>query len=594
MGGNVSKEDIRGDTKEEEKPLVVVAIDFGTTYTGYAFSLVRSPTQIYTGKYKNKLVEDREPTTVLLKPDGSFDSFGYRAIRNYGHLSKQEQQNYRFFKTFKMELHNTTDLSHDTMIKDVRKREFSAAKVFSYVIEYLKSLAVSVMREDTTDLKENDIQWMISIPAIWSDSCRQFMREAATSAGIPEEKLRLVLEPEAASMYCRERLMVATGAASIDELPIGYKYILADLGGGTADICAHEIIERAKLRELYKASGGDFGGNKVDLEFYKFMINLVGGPVWTIFQDDYMPLSFEFMKEFEAKKKTFTSDVQTVSLKLENALLEILKTETDETLEETLSQMTSRYKGKLSYKRVDQRLEIKGDIMADFFKHSIDGVISKIKEILGECGEVQTLLLVGGFAESQYLRERIQAKIKNVRILLEQDARLAVMKGAVLMGYKPRNIIERRAWYTYGFSKVRLFQRGTDPEDLKVKKEDGKEYCDGLFDIQIKKGQIVKYDEMFPSSTIELLKDQASRKNTITIELWKSNRKTPRYCTEEEECSRIAEIVMKPPPKGWPERIRIERQLVMGETELQIQIKNATTGEKYETRLDFLEVNKTL
>ena len=49
----------------------------------------------------------KTPTCLLLKPDQSFDSFGYKAVEKYCNLkSVFEEKEYWFFQHFKMHLHN--------------------------------------------------------------------------------------------------------------------------------------------------------------------------------------------------------------------------------------------------------------------------------------------------------------------------------------------------------------------------------------------------------------------------------------------------------------------------------------------------------
>ena len=49
----------------------------------------------------------KTPTCLLLKPDLSFDSFGYDAIEKYAGLQgEDEEKKYLFFKHFKMALHS--------------------------------------------------------------------------------------------------------------------------------------------------------------------------------------------------------------------------------------------------------------------------------------------------------------------------------------------------------------------------------------------------------------------------------------------------------------------------------------------------------
>ena len=94
---------------------LVVAIDIGTTYSGYAMS--------FTGLHKHSIhatldsgdgnvtacpTQNKVPTALLLKPDGSFHSFGREALRHYSmELDEKEQKEWMYFRRFKMKLHKT-------------------------------------------------------------------------------------------------------------------------------------------------------------------------------------------------------------------------------------------------------------------------------------------------------------------------------------------------------------------------------------------------------------------------------------------------------------------------------------------------------
>ena len=55
----------------------------------------------------------KTPTCLLLKPDLSFDSFGYEAIEKYAALQDEsEGKEYLFFNRFKMALH-TDEVTKD-------------------------------------------------------------------------------------------------------------------------------------------------------------------------------------------------------------------------------------------------------------------------------------------------------------------------------------------------------------------------------------------------------------------------------------------------------------------------------------------------
>ena len=46
--------------------------------------------------------------------------------------------------------------------------------------------------------------------------------------------------------------------------------------GGTIDITVHEVCFGGKLKELYKATGGAWGGTMVDNAFLDFIAKLIG------------------------------------------------------------------------------------------------------------------------------------------------------------------------------------------------------------------------------------------------------------------------------------------------------------------------------
>lgn len=94
-------------------PILVAAIDFGTTFSGYAFSFRhefdKDPEKISTTNWVaggQALVSLKTPSVVLLKPDRTFHSFGFEAENKYGDLAGDgEHAGWLYFKRFKMTLH---------------------------------------------------------------------------------------------------------------------------------------------------------------------------------------------------------------------------------------------------------------------------------------------------------------------------------------------------------------------------------------------------------------------------------------------------------------------------------------------------------
>ncbi|XP_060597802.1 heat shock 70 kDa protein 12A-like [Ruditapes philippinarum] len=561
-----------------DKPLVVVAIDFGTVHSGFAYSFKGNEDNIKSAEHGGMLQEDRVPTILLLKPDKTFHSFGYKAQTDFHELFECDRSQFYYFENFKMKIYQESKIKREMVIKDISGKPLGAMTVFSIAIKHLKDEASTIVCQSILGLKETDIQWMITIPAISSDSARQFMREASTKAGIPETNLRLVLEPEAAALYCAPRIMT-------EELPSGFMYILADLGGGTSDICAHKIIDGGKIQEIYRATGEASGGSEVDDCFINLMKTLIGKKVWGKFSTTYPSAYVSLVNEFRLKKKEFKSQMNTIQLKMENALVHVIRGE-----KKNLNYIVkkSKYARKLKYNSSDAKLTFNREILEELFKPSVEKIISKLVEVLKQCdeNEIKTIILVGGYSESPYVMERIQTQFFNMRVILVDDARLAVLNGAVMMGWKPKNIIQRRSRYTYGFVIRKPFRAGIHPERLRINYH-GVIYCGKIFEKMITKGQIVEYGQTFIFEGRYRI-TTAGKKCKAEVNLYRSTREDPHYCIKEEGCSLVGTVILIPPSDGWPDMWDYDQYLIVGETEFTVKFLNLNTGQEYEAHMDFL------
>lgn len=65
------------------------------------------------------------------------------------------------------------------MIEDNLKNKFPAIQVFSFSIKALKDHLETLLENQGIDVKSDEIKWVLTVPAIWPDSAKQFMREAA-------------------------------------------------------------------------------------------------------------------------------------------------------------------------------------------------------------------------------------------------------------------------------------------------------------------------------------------------------------------------------------------------------------------------------
>ncbi|KAK3582817.1 hypothetical protein CHS0354_035756, partial [Potamilus streckersoni] len=168
--------------------LLVAAIDFGTTFSSWACSFrhdfLKEPTKILVKEWNSGVgISAKAPTTALIRPDGeTLHAFGYDAEDKYATFAENnEHKDWYYFRRFKMSLFKDRNLSRQTKIKDESGKEMPAMKVISLVIRYLKDdLHKELASKITRQLSyEEEIQWVLTVPAIWNDKARSFMREAA-------------------------------------------------------------------------------------------------------------------------------------------------------------------------------------------------------------------------------------------------------------------------------------------------------------------------------------------------------------------------------------------------------------------------------
>nr|KAF6456438.1 heat shock protein family A (Hsp70) member 12A [Rousettus aegyptiacus] len=99
------------NVSEQQTFLVVVAIDFGTTSSGYAYSFAKEPECIHVMRRWEGgdpgVSNQKTPTTILLTPERKFHSFGYAARDFYHDLDPNEAKQWLYLEKFKMKLHTT-------------------------------------------------------------------------------------------------------------------------------------------------------------------------------------------------------------------------------------------------------------------------------------------------------------------------------------------------------------------------------------------------------------------------------------------------------------------------------------------------------
>lgn len=488
-----------------EDVLLVVAIDFGTTYSGYAIQFrhefdpkdptkIRAP-QAWNGGKQN-LMSYKTPTCLLLNDKQEIDSFGFEAEERYAELCmSKENHKYYFYRQFKMRLQEGQGLKKGTLLEDETQKTMPALKVFALSIQCLKDCLMKMMDKEGTGVNMDDILWVLTVPAIWDDKAKGFMKEAAKMAGIDDERLCIALEPEVASLFCQHlpvEKFSEGGKIGFANAKPGTTYMVVDLGGGTADITIHERQPENRIKEVYKASGGPWGGTAVDHAFTQVIISIVGGPVWGRFRKEQTYDHLELLKEFECVKRTLgTKSGQWYTIKLPASLNDICVEEHEQKFSELASE--SLVADQLNF--ISDKMRMKVGLVEKLFRKVTDRIVQHIKKIIStDVGKkISLILMVGGFSESPFVQQVMRSEFTEkttVKVLIPQQAGIAVLNGAVLFGRMPGVITTRVIRYTYGVRISRAFQSRVDPENKK--NPDDPTRCIDVFSPFMKEGTSVE------------------------------------------------------------------------------------------------------
>ncbi|XP_021345557.1 heat shock 70 kDa protein 12B-like isoform X2 [Mizuhopecten yessoensis] len=586
--------------------LVVAAIDFGTTYSGYAYSFrddfVKDPLKILTNAQwiddETNLVTFKAPTSVLFDKDRKFSSFGFSAETNYNRLvDDEEDEDWRFFRRFKMSLYREMKeaneaaelarhrrrLGRSLKLKDAHGNSMAAMDIFSDAIRYLKDHFLTTLNNSVKGTSEDDVHWILTVPAIWSDAAKQFMREAAEQAGILKHQLTLALEPEAAAIYCKE-IAVKTSkehgsSKDLSAFTPGEQFLLLDIG---VDITCHEVINDGTLKEKHPPTGGPWGGTVVDEAYFGFLQDLVGQEAWKDFTKNNPADKLELERMFEMKKRNLKKNDDTI-IRVGMNFLQSYNNVCKCTLAKTLSEKKTIYSTTVEVKK--EKLKIQNSQIMEFFEGPMNAIVEHLERLFARKSlvRVNTILMVGGFSELDQMKEKIESSFPGKDVIRPVEANLAVLKGAVMFGHSPQAICERASPRTYGISTSVPYNDRIHPKKLYFV-SDGNDMATDIFQVMVRAGQPV----IMGKTKVEHICHPAHGYDTeATVEVYESTAESPAY-TCDSSCRRLGELRVQIPDTSRGKARRIVVALHFGFTELKVTATEEGTNHKAEAKFDCL------
>ncbi|CAB4441971.1 unnamed protein product [Rhizophagus irregularis] len=434
---------------------VVVSIDFGTTYSGFAYAHTVN-TEIITNdtwpdqfgplktntalRYdkKFKFVEEWGYPALFRKPKKSEEKFkfveewGYPALFRKRKKSEGKSKNKFVVEHFKLHLSNIPDNEKPVLPKGINYKKA--------ITDYLKCMGKLIKESITTRWPNvkfmEQVLIILTVPEGFSDQAKAIMRECIYEAGLinvkSSEKLQFITEPEAAAVYCMKVLK----EYNLDI--VGTNFLIVDCGNSTVDLTTRQLLENDKLGEKTIRASGFYGGFYVDKGFLAFIGGKIGPSVLTLLQENHHEQQLYMVQEFCKKVKfLFTGnkeEYKTFELDLEYVCPIIKQYVTGDKLEQL--------------EEDEWIIDIKFEDVKRMFDPVINKIIKLIREQLNNSGPISAMFLIGGFSESKYLqkiiREEFSSKVKNGNISVPSQPVAASLRGALEYGLNMKKIKTRR------------------------------------------------------------------------------------------------------------------------------------------------------
>lgn len=583
---------------------IVVCVEIGTSGSGLSYALPSSSSsssskQIYVEQqWRYAMGNQKTRSCILLDDKDRLVSFGYEAIYKYNEYLQQQLdlddfeivdasaekdqiqettttiiKNYYLFDQFKMNLfelqqqqqQQDTSSSKQMMILSVcKQRSVSAKTLFTETFRFFHRHALKRL-----PLKQ--IQWVITVPSIWSEFTKQMLREAAIDSGMPSPII--VFEPEAASRYIAHTMPV--------KLETNDSVIVCDAGGGTVDIAAHSMLEEeGKVKELIPRTGGPWGSTQVDKAFHALLQTLFGDTKLEQLQAqfpcewDEMRLNFEKLK---ASGQEEEEDEKGVKLYMTHIFRKV-------PMVQSIKSVNIDKKGYLTMTRSKFK---------SLFDSSIDAIVQALEPIVDKLVQSSSssstyLFLVGGYGESEFLKQALTTKFQSsaLKLIIPPQARFAVMGGAVLLGMDMAPFVQSRITpFGVGVKSFGPYDAKKHPIENRVVLSDGRIRCKDLFARLIQAGGTIRAGEKFQQSFGPIITGQ----NQVELEIFQSSDKDVTFVTES-SCRLLGVLSMKNSTPDHHSKIDVVVSVSLSDSgHLQVSAVHSVTKEQIESTFSFLQ-----
>ncbi|KAF5375362.1 hypothetical protein D9615_008000 [Tricholomella constricta] len=489
-----------------------ISIDFGTTFSGVAYG-------------SSRIAGGQIPTCLLYDEHGRILAWGLEA-KNASPMPGTTCC--EWFKLF-LEPHALRDES----AVDPRLPQLPFGKrAIDLIVDFLTCLWEYAKEQITRDIGAvadlNSADVWLTVPAAWDAKGCDIMREAAIAAGLVQsaraddvnwrERLRIITEPEAAAVHCAY-------LTDLHRLKPSQNFVVVDAGGGTVDLAVYKItgqMANLEIAEMCARSGANCGSLFLDLRFRELVkVLLEGHPAHL----DPASLAY-FMHSFSETEKLAYAGVSDDQNMFHFTCFNVEDPDDP------------------SVGLVNGQLSVPGNLLRrEVFDPVVGEVLQLIEEQIRRLDQrIDALLLVGGFAGSEYLKQRVEEQFSSrIKVIARPaDADTATLRGAAQYGLARRPLVSSVIAPRSYIMKVKL---PADQEDwLKrpayIKNNDaGVPICENRLQYLVSKGAILRKGQRLTTKFCKF--SQTTQDSTFVAVLYTSDTERIMRYTDEGETSEL-------------------------------------------------------
>lgn len=253
---------------------------------------------------------------------------------------------------------------------------------------YNHTLETLTKRYGEQFMKTAKVEWVLTVPAVWSDSAKNATLQAAERAGMGKAKnLKLISEPEAAAVYTLK-------AIQPNNLNVGDNFVVCDAGGGTVDLIAYKITQLNPLQveESAVGTGGLCGSAFLNYRFEDHVRSRIGEERYNNMREKKAKtwnMGLKYFEEFV--KRNFNDE------------------DVDQEINVPFPGLPDDEACGLDSGFLSMNTEHVKEILEPVVREVIELVQGQVDTIRAKSGKVSGIVLVGGFGQSNYMYKCMKA-----------------------------------------------------------------------------------------------------------------------------------------------------------------------------------------